>query len=318
MKNLIFFFGSTIHLFVCLGVSFPQGGLDQRVTELSQQIAKEMTEYQKATIDVVEFSDLQGNVTDFGRFLAEELITRLFNTKKFKVIERQLLNKVITEQKLSLMGLVDPSSAKQLGKLLGVDAIASGTISELAQSLRVNARLISTETGEIFAVASTEIFKDESVTRLMSLSKVTKSTESKSENTAVTKSSTLQKVEAKNFAFELREAKMSGTSLTIELTIKNNDQDRELILLRTAWIGGPSRIFDEVGNEYIADNIKIGNKQSGSSHNVRSLFVSGVPTKVKLIFDKVSPEMNTISLFEIGGESNGKFKAQLRNIPITK
>jgi TolB-like protein len=318
MKNLIFFFGSTIHLFVCLGVSFPQGGLDQRVTELSQQIAKEMTEYQKATIAVVEFSDLQGNVTDFGRFLAEELITRLFNTKKFKVIERQLLNKVITEQKLSLMGLVDPSSAKQLGKLLGVDAIASGTISELAQSLRVNARLISTETGEIFAVASTEIFKDESVTRLMSLSKVTKSTESKSENTAVTKSSTLQKVEAKNFAFELREAKMSGTSLTIELTIKNNDQDRELILLRTAWIGGPSRIFDEVGNEYIADNIKIGNKQSGSSHNVRSLFVSGVPTKVKLIFDKVSPEMNTISLFEIGGESNGKFKAQLRNIPITK
>jgi len=164
-----------------------QGGLDQRIAELSQQIAKEMTEYQKTTIAVVEFSDLQGNVTDFGRFLSEELITRLYQTKRFKVIERQLLNKIIAEQKLSLTGMVDPSSAKQLGKILGVDAIASGTITDLAQSLRVNARLISTETGEIFAVASTEIFKDESVMKLLGAGVTTPASISKPATTAATK-----------------------------------------------------------------------------------------------------------------------------------
>jgi len=152
-----------------------QGSLDQRIADLAQQIDTAMTQQRKTAIAVVEFSDLQGNVTDFGRFLAEELITRLHATRKFRVIERLLLNRIIAEQRLSLSGLVDPNSAKQLGRLLSVDAIASGTIAELAQSLRVNARLISTETGEIFAVAAVEIFKDESVMRLMASGAITAS-----------------------------------------------------------------------------------------------------------------------------------------------
>ncbi|MGC9027720.1 MAG: CsgG/HfaB family protein [bacterium] len=142
--------------------------LDDQISALSSQIATKMTEQKKHTIAVIEFADLQGNVTNFGRFLSEELITKLFETGKFKVIERQLLDKVIAEQKLSLQGMVDPESAKKLGKILGVDAICSGTITDLGQSLEVNARLISTETGEIIAVASTKIFKDDSVLHLMS------------------------------------------------------------------------------------------------------------------------------------------------------
>src|SRR6266446_5906801 len=95
--------------------------LDDRLAELSQQITSKIEAGQKKTIAVVEFTDLQGNVTDLGRFLSEELVTRLYETQKFKVIERQLLAKIITEQKLSLTGIVDPASAKRLGKLLGVD-----------------------------------------------------------------------------------------------------------------------------------------------------------------------------------------------------
>src|SRR5215210_1009117 len=160
---------------VCLCLSFgcpraaarAQDGLNKRVDELGQQIAGKMAARQKTTVAVVEFTDLQGNVTDFGRFLAEELVTRLGDMEKFRVIERQLLTKIITEQKLSLTGVVDPASAKQLGKILGVDAIVSGTMTNLAQSVRVNARLISTETGEVFATAAADIFKDESVTGLL-------------------------------------------------------------------------------------------------------------------------------------------------------
>jgi len=147
--------------------AWAQTGLDQSISELSQKISNGLSENQKRTIAVVEFADLRGNVTDFGRFIAEELITHLHETKKFKVIERQLLNKVITEQKLSLTGMIDQSSAQRLGKLLGVDAIASGTVTDLGKSLRVNARLIDTSTGEIFAVAATEIVKDDSVMALM-------------------------------------------------------------------------------------------------------------------------------------------------------
>jgi curli biogenesis system outer membrane secretion channel CsgG len=77
--------------------SAAQEKLEQRVDDLSRQITAKISATQKRTIAVVEFPDLEGRVTNFGRFLAEELITRLHETEKFKVIERQLLNKVINE-----------------------------------------------------------------------------------------------------------------------------------------------------------------------------------------------------------------------------
>lgn len=120
----------------------------------------------KTRIAVMEFSDLDGQVSDFGRLLSEELITRLFLTGRFEVVERLLLGKIIKEHKLQLTSIVDPESAKQLGKIAGVDAIVSGTCSDIGTGIRVNARIISTETGSVAAVASATIGKDAAAERL--------------------------------------------------------------------------------------------------------------------------------------------------------
>ncbi len=294
--------------------AFSQGGLNQRIDELSQQIATEMAEQQKTTIAVVEFTDLQGNITDLGRFIAEELITRLFQTKQFKVIERQLLNKVLSEQDLSLTGIIDPTSAKELEKILGVDAIASGTITDLAQSLRVNARLISTETGEIFAVASTEIFKDESVMRLIAaVAAPTRASSPKAAAEPATSSpseSVVRKTTVKDFVFELKEVKRSGTALSFQLLITNTGQDREI----TLYFRG-TRIFDDAGNEYAPTKIQIGNK-TVASNKVRNLLVSGIPVRAILNYEKVSDQAGKITLLEMKCYSGDNFRAQLRDIPI--
>ncbi len=294
--------------------AFSQVGLNQRIDELSQQIATEMAEQQKTTIAVVEFTDLQGNITDLGRFIAEELITRLFQTKKFKVIERQLLNKVLSEQDLSLTGIIDPTSAKELEKILGVDAIASGTITDLAQSLRVNARLISTETGEIFAVASTEIFKDESVMRLLAaVAAPTRASSPKAAAAPVTSSpseSVVRKTTVKDFVFELKGVKRSGTALSFQLLITNTGQDREIRL----YFRG-TRIFDEVGNEYAPTKIQLGNK-TVASNKVANLLVSGIPVRANLSFENVSEQAGKITLLELKCLSGDYFRAQLRDIAI--
>ncbi|MCK4359213.1 MAG: hypothetical protein KAW92_10830 [Candidatus Cloacimonetes bacterium] len=143
--------------------------LDNSLSDLTTQITNSITEDGKKKIAVIEFSDLEGNVTQFGKYLAEELITRLFRTKKFEVVERQLLNKIISEQKLSITGMIDPNSAKELGRILGVDAIVSGTITDFVTDLKVNARIISTETGKVFGVAATNIVKDDNVRKLMGI-----------------------------------------------------------------------------------------------------------------------------------------------------
>lgn len=127
--------------------------LSRQITETYSDTATD----HKPKIAVLEFSDLNGRVTDFGRLLSEELITRLFLTRKFDVVERLMLNKVIQEHKLQMEGLVDPNSAKQLGMILGVDAIVSGTCAETGTGIRINARVVSTETGSVFAVASTTV-----------------------------------------------------------------------------------------------------------------------------------------------------------------
>ena len=141
--------------------------LDDGMSDLSRQISSRMHEGQKQKIAVIEFSELNGTVTDFGRFLSEELITNLVASRKFDVIERQLLNRILAEHKLTITGLIDESTAKQLGKILGADAICSGTVTDLVNAVKVNARLISTETGAIFAVAAVEIRKDEAIESLM-------------------------------------------------------------------------------------------------------------------------------------------------------
>jgi len=141
--------------------------LDLKLTDLTNQIVNSMLESRKTKIAVIEFSDLDGKVTEFGKFLAEELITRLFLTNKFEVIERNLLNKIMEEHKLSFTGLIDPETAKELGRILGVDAIATGTVTDLGQSVKINSRLITTETGSVFAVAAVNMIKDKSIINLM-------------------------------------------------------------------------------------------------------------------------------------------------------
>ncbi len=285
-----------------------QSNLDQRVADLSEQISTEMTENRKRTIAVVEFVDLKGSVTDFGRYLSEELITRLFQTKKFTVIERQMLNKVIAEQKLTLTGTFDQSSARQLGRLLGVDAICSGTVGDLGQRLKVNARLISTETGAIFAVASTEILKDESVTRLMAGVTVSSNRPTDTPNTRGRNAA--QTVEAHFFAFELQQCAISGTTIICDLLVTNRDKDR------TVGFGDRSRVFDNFGNESQARRVRVANKED---YIVFSTFVSSVPTRLRLTFEEISPQASSLALLDIlCALQEGEFNVQFRNVPLTR
>lgn len=144
-----------------------QSRLRQDMTHLSSQIAQKMNANQRTRIAVLEFSDLDGRTSPLGQYIAETLITDLFDTGKFQVVERHLLATMLREHKLKTTGLLDPSTTKKLGQILGVDAIVSGTISNLANHVAVNARLVAVDTAAVFASASVEIEKDEDVKLLM-------------------------------------------------------------------------------------------------------------------------------------------------------
>ena len=293
-------------ILICLLALFatnvsPQGNVGQRIEDLTRQISAKVTaqasSQPKITIAVVEFADLEGRVNNLGRFVAEELITRLHETNKFKVIERQLLNKIINEQKLTLTGIVDPASAKKLGRLLGVDAIVSGSITDLSKTLRVNARMISTETGEIFAVASTEFVKDEIVLELLGGKSPVAGAESTTGGAATPDKFAPVTKDAMGFTVVLKQCKLSGTAVACDLDITSNDMDRSLSL----YVGSttnPSRLFDETGAEHFPAQVRLGTRVG---EYVEGLLVAGVPFKSSLRFEGIPTTSSKVSLLRVRG-----------------
>jgi len=108
-------------------------------------------EFQKTKIAVIDFS-LQGSnfeTDDMGKIVAEWFITALVKEGRFEVVERSMLQKIVAEQKLAISGLVDESTATQLGKVLGVKVVITGTVMKLQNVTEINARIIDVESASI-------------------------------------------------------------------------------------------------------------------------------------------------------------------------
>jgi len=113
-------------------------------------------DFKKTKVAVLDFQ-LQGEgyeTDDMGMIVAEWFITALVREGRFDVVERALLNKIINEQKMSLSGIVDENSATQLGRILGVKIIISGSVMKLHDILEINARIIDVETASIITAES--------------------------------------------------------------------------------------------------------------------------------------------------------------------
>jgi len=109
--------------------------------------------FQKTKLAVFDFTIQGDNTTmaDMGSIVAEWFVTALVREGRFDIIERTHLQKIINEQKLGMTGLVEESSAAQVGRVLGVKTIITGSVMTMANSIEVNARIIDVESGSIIA-----------------------------------------------------------------------------------------------------------------------------------------------------------------------
>jgi TolB-like protein len=126
-----------------------------------------MEQQQTRKLAIIDFTRVDGSPDKFGQYLAERLIAAVFHTRRFEVVERRQLEKILRELRLNLSDLINPLHARRLGQLYGVDAIATGSISEIQAAVEVNARLIDTETGVVFGVAVTQFLKTRDVLNIM-------------------------------------------------------------------------------------------------------------------------------------------------------
>ncbi|GEM_PF-2345452 len=142
--------------------------LKQGVEQLAIELGKSIPEGRAWRVAVTDFPDLQGITSDLGRYIAERLTTRLsVQGQKFRVIERRRLGLVLGELKFSNSDLVDPTKAKELGKMLGVEGLVVGSVSDLGNQVDVDARIIEIETNNILPGVSATLSKDQVVAQLL-------------------------------------------------------------------------------------------------------------------------------------------------------
>jgi len=143
------------------------GGLDDGIRDLTKQIVPQVQKLGKKRIAVVDFAELDGKVTDLGRYLAEELSASLVLADgTLHIVDRQHLARIIAEQKLSVTGVTEPGAAQKLGELAGADVLVAGSIVGLGDRVKITAKLLSASTAVIVGAAETTVPDDGDVQTL--------------------------------------------------------------------------------------------------------------------------------------------------------
>jgi curli biogenesis system outer membrane secretion channel CsgG len=125
---------------------------------------------------------LFGSDIDVGKGIADLLVKNLVTDGTYSVIERKSLDKILAEQNFSNSDRANPASAAKIGKILGLDAIIVGSITQFGNetknmkvggggggfggfgiggigkkdskaNVQIDARLVDIDTAEILGVA---------------------------------------------------------------------------------------------------------------------------------------------------------------------
>jgi curli biogenesis system outer membrane secretion channel CsgG len=92
-------------------------------------------DFDYATVQTAS-SALFGTNVDVGKGISDLLVTYLVKDGTYSVIERKALDKILAEQNFSNSDRANPTSAAKLGKLLGVDAIIVGSVTEFGNETK--------------------------------------------------------------------------------------------------------------------------------------------------------------------------------------
>jgi TolB-like protein len=141
-----------------LGASYSFAG---DFDKLAVQLSHAAKAHGRARVAILPFQVIGGKGSTSGRIVSERLVGPMINGGEVEVVERAMLESVMREQQLQFSGVVDARSVKEIGKILNVDAVITGTVIALRDDrVEVNARLIDTESAKILYAGETKVEQD--------------------------------------------------------------------------------------------------------------------------------------------------------------
>jgi len=115
------------------------------ITLLSRPLQAQMT------IAIADFKNNTDSfyLDDWEKSIPDFLKSELSKSENLVIVERRQLESVLREQALSMTGLVDSSTAQQVGNLLGAEFVISGTINQSGKWTRIDAKIIRVSSGHV-------------------------------------------------------------------------------------------------------------------------------------------------------------------------
>jgi len=293
----------------CLVTVVNSSAYEAEINKLSATMAQKIAAAKKAKVAVVDFTDLQGDVTELGRFIAEEFSVAIAGVSKgFKVVDRIHLKSIIKEHKLAATGIIDLKTARKLGKIAGVEALVTGTLTPFGDTVRIAVKILDTATAEIIDAKRGNIAKTEAIKELLGNNiPFGYPPEDRKFNLG----KPLQTVEAGGFKFQLINCKLSSKTIKCSFVITNLGKYKVLIIAGNS----NSTLFDYEGNEYGAGKVQIANSQRDNGWLEKRL-ISGIPTRSSISFGGIPSKIKGIALLELK-YTNGS-RVQFRNVPLSR
>ena len=141
------FLGIIPFLLLAACATSSKSGLD----ELSGAVRK-VSDYLNNNIasgSMSAFVNIESHSAELSAFILDELTTNAVNDRVFRVVDRQRLDLIRTEQGFQLSGEVDDESALNMGRFLGAQTIITGRVSSLGDNYRLIIRALNVETAEV-------------------------------------------------------------------------------------------------------------------------------------------------------------------------
>lgn len=151
------------------GSALAASDVDASLDEIAGQIMERTDVGHKPTIGISTFTHADGTCSQLSNYITEFIVDSLFNEagEEVDIIERSQLSAIFREMQMVYDGTIAPDTAKRLGDIAGVDALVTGSLIEFGEEVKVQARLISTSNGRLFATARSSFPSIGSVTTMM-------------------------------------------------------------------------------------------------------------------------------------------------------
>jgi len=136
-------------LILFLAAGFYLSAMDQNVAiddALSKVYSSALKIKNAKVISVVPFE--YGPGITF-KSVEEKIVLKLAKTGNFKVMDKQSLQAIINEQKLTLTGLTEQTNMSKIGQLLNADALLFGRVTLSGETIIINVNMKDVATGAV-------------------------------------------------------------------------------------------------------------------------------------------------------------------------